>query len=117
MVYDIIFTAPNNHLNFKRLLGYIWYGKVGGRCPGLRKHELRTKTLGQTHVFWVSTRGVFRGNIGTIFPSVLARHTECITALLISIHRLSVNEGINNDTAKPQRLFYYEIACSGDNYE
>ena len=25
MVYDINFTAPTNRLNFKRLLGYIWY--------------------------------------------------------------------------------------------
>ena len=25
MFYDINFTALNNQLNFKRLLGYIWY--------------------------------------------------------------------------------------------
>ena len=25
MVHDINFTAPNNQLNFKSLLGYIWY--------------------------------------------------------------------------------------------
>ena len=25
MVYYINFTAPNNQLTFKRLLGYIWY--------------------------------------------------------------------------------------------